>query len=203
MRASFFAAVFLASLGAQAKDETSTTIGIFSPSWSDGNVLGYATSAAASVAGINADATTYHVGCMKNAPKTECDIPTSWTIIQGPETVNFAAKYIVTESGKEGKDLTVTETYDCSLKSWTESASCSMSISGGGSMNGGKTSSSASSKITYSTGTSSYYKLTVTGGVESFTAPEATKTPDAAAAGPAGALITAGPVVAAVMVALL
>ncbi|KAK4871314.1 hypothetical protein LT330_000551 [Penicillium expansum] len=201
MRSSILAAAFLASLGAQAKDSTSTTVAIFSPTW-DNNLPGI-TSFAASVAGINAKATTYHVGCADGVAKSDCDIATSWTITQGPETVNFAAQYIATSSGSDGYDVTITETYDCSFKSWSESASCTMSASMGGTVRGGSTASSSSSKATTSVATSSYYELDVTGGVKSFTAPAATETPGAAAAGPAGAFITAAPVVAAAIAALL
>ncbi|CAP94202.1 hypothetical protein DTO013E5_9676 [Penicillium roqueforti] len=202
MRTSIFAAAFLASLGARAKESsTRTTIGIFSPTWD--NDLPGVTSYAASVAGINAEATTYHVGCMDDVAKSDCDIVTSWTITQGPETVNFAAQYVATNPGTDGYDVTVTETYDCSFKSWSESASCTMSASMGGTVRGGSTASSSSSSATSSTAASSYYKMDVTGGVKSFTAPAATETPGAAAAGPAGSLITAAPVVAAAVAALL
>ncbi|KAJ5762266.1 uncharacterized protein N7511_005648 [Penicillium nucicola] len=51
------------------------------------------TSTAASKAGINAKETIYHVGCVKDAPKSDCDYPTSWTIIQGAETVSVTAVY--------------------------------------------------------------------------------------------------------------
>ncbi|KAJ5383030.1 hypothetical protein N7517_000941 [Penicillium concentricum] len=200
MRTSIFAAAFLASLGAQAKD-ASTTIGIFSPTWA--NNLPGVTSVAASVAGINAKATTYHVGCVEGVDKSVCDIPTSWTVTQGPETVNFAAQYVATSSGTDGYDVTVTETYDCSFKSWSESASCTMSVSMGGTLRGGSTASSSSTKASTSVATSSYYKLDVTGGVKSFTDPAATETPGAAAAGPAAAFVTAAPMVAAALAALL
>ncbi|KAJ5338689.1 hypothetical protein N7452_005417 [Penicillium brevicompactum] len=203
MRTQFFIAAFLASL-AQADDASSSIRGYFSPDWKAG-WNGAWTSTAASIAGINAEATTYHVGCVKDAPKSACDLVDSITIIQGAETASFNAKYIATSSGTDGWDLTVTETWDCSLVSTTESASCTMSISAGGSAYGGKTSSSSSTSATYTTApmNEKYYSLTVTGGLESFTAPAATKTPDAAAAGPAAALITAAPMVAAAVAALL
>lgn len=204
MRTSILLAAFLASL-TQAKDSSSIK-GYFSPSWEDSQYTGGWTSTAASVAGINADATTYHVGCVKDAPKTLCNYPTSWTIIQGPETVNFNARYIASSSGKSTSyDFTITETYECSLKAWTESASCSMSVSIGGSQQGGTYASSSEATTTYTTAPQSdmYYKLTVTGGLDSFTAPEATKTADLAAGGPARSLITAAPMVAAAVAALL
>ncbi|CAI7650042.1 unnamed protein product [Penicillium bialowiezense] len=187
MRVQFLIGAFLASL-AQADDASSSIRGYFSPSWEAG-WNGVWTSTAASIAGINADATTYHVGCVKDAPKSACDLVNSVTIIQGAATASFDATYIAISTGSDGYDLTLTETWDCSLVSTTESASCTMSISMAGSAN------APMNKL--------YYSLTVTGGLESFTAPAATKTPDAAAAGPAGALITAAPIVAAAVAALL
>jgi hypothetical protein len=206
MRTSIFLAACLASLGVQADDASTSILGFFSPSWADSEWNGGWFSTAASVADINAEAITYHVGCVKGATKVACNIPTSITIIQGPETVNFNGQYIASSSGESANwDVTITESYECSLKSYTESASCTMSLSLSGSQNGGKYESSSSSKATYTTAPKSelYYSLTVTGGLESFTAPAATKTPGAAAAGPAGSLITAAPMVAAAAVAAL
>lgn len=205
MRTSIFLAAALAAL-AKADDASSTIIGYFSPPW-DAGLPEYraGSSTAASIAGINADATTYHVGCAKGAPKTDCHFPTSWTIVQGPETVSVTGKYIASSSGKSTSyDFTVTQSYECSLKSSTESASCTMSEGIKGTFNGGKYDVTSTSSATYTTApiTKSYYKLTVTGGLSSLTAPEATKT-GAAAAGPAGAFITAGPMVAAAVAALL
>jgi hypothetical protein len=205
MRTSIYLAAALAAL-AKADDASSTIIGYFVPGW-DATMLEYGgwTSTAASVAGINAEATTYHVGCVKDAPKTDCDYPASWTIIQGPETVSVSGKYIASTSGKSTSyDITVTQSYECSLKSSTESASCTMSVGMSGSIGGATYASSTSSKATYSTApiTNSYHQLTVTAGLNSFTAPQATET-GAAAAGPAGALITAAPMVAAAVAALL
>ncbi|KAJ5793524.1 hypothetical protein N7457_000123 [Penicillium paradoxum] len=205
MRASIIIAAVIGSLGAQAKD-SSSIFGYFSPSWEDSQFTGGWTSTAASIAGIDAKATTYHVGCVKDAPKSLCNYASSWTIIQGPETVDFKAKYIASSSGKDNSyDFTITETYACSLKSWTESASCSMSMSIGGEQNGGSSASSSSTKTTYTTAPKSdmYYQLTVTGGLESLATATATATADIAAGGPAGSLITAAPLVAAAVVAML
>ncbi|KAJ5201423.1 uncharacterized protein N7498_006086 [Penicillium cinerascens] len=205
MRTSIFLAAALATL-AKADDASSTIIGYFIPPWSAGLLShGGWISTAASVAGINAEAATYHVGCVKGAPKTDCDYPTSWTIIQGPETVSFTGKYIASTSDKSTSyDITVTQSYECSLKSSTESASCTMSAQMSGTYNGGKYDVTTTSSATYTSMpiSNSYYRLTVTGGLSSFTAPAATKT-GAAAAGPAGAFITAAPMVAAAVAALL
>ncbi|KAG2002755.1 hypothetical protein GB937_009520 [Aspergillus fischeri] len=204
MRASFLLPAAIYALAAHADDKT-TTIGYFIPSWS-ATLLSYGawTSTGASVAGINAAATTYNLGCLKDAPKTDCNIKNSWTIIQGPETVSVTGVYTASTSGKETSyDVTVTQSYECKIRSRTESASCTMSVGMTGSVGGATIASSTSSSATYSPATSSYYELVVTAGVDKFTAPEATKTPGVAAAGPAGALITAAPVVAAAVAALL
>lgn len=201
MLTTLFLAASLVTLGVKAEHASSTVVGYFSPPW-DAGLLQYGgwTSTAASLAGVNTEAATYHVGCLKDAPKTDCNYPTSWTIIQGPETVNFAGKYIASTSDKTTSyDITVTQSYECSLKSSTESASCTMSAGMSGSVDGGKYASSTSSKATYATApiSNSYYQLTVTGGLSSLTTPQASKTAGVAAAGPARALITAAPVVAA------
>ncbi|RAO65107.1 uncharacterized protein BHQ10_001119 [Talaromyces amestolkiae] len=207
MRTSLILAAALTALGVQA-DSSSTIIGFFAPNW-DVTVPAYGgyTSTAASLAAVNAEAATYHVGCVNDAPKTDCDYPSSWTIVQGPATVSVTAVYIASTSGKvTSYDLTVTESYECSLKSSTQSASCTMSVSISGSIEGSKWSSSTSTSATYATApiSDSYDQLTVTAGLSSLTAPEATKTGGAVAAtGVVGSMITAAPVVAAAVAALL
>ncbi|CAI7633906.1 unnamed protein product [Penicillium glandicola] len=206
MRTSLLLTAALATLGVQADDTSSLIIGYFSPPW-DAGLLEYGgwTSTAASLVAYNTKAATYHVGCVDGAPKTDCNYPASWTIIQGPETTS-------------SYDITVTQSYECSLKSSTESASCTMSAGMSGSLDGGKYESSTSSKATYTTApiSNSYYQLTVTAGLSSISTAEATTTSGTtvettstststggAAAGPVGALITAAPMVAAAMAALL
>ncbi|CAG8903417.1 unnamed protein product [Penicillium egyptiacum] len=209
MRTSFFLAAALATLGTQADDTSSDVIGYFSPAW-DAGLLQYGgwTSTAASLVTHNTAAATYHVSCLKDAPKTDCNYPTPWTIVQGPETVSFTGKYIASTSDKSTSyDITLTQSYECSLKASTESASCTMSVGMSGSVDGGKYESSTSSKATYTTApmSNSYYQLTVTAGLptgSSSTSVETTQS-TGGAPGPAGALITAAPMVAAAMAALL
>ncbi|GJP88505.1 hypothetical protein CBS63078_7556 [Aspergillus niger] len=206
MRTSYLLAAALTLFGgAHADDDSTTTVGYFIPNWS-ATYLEYGgwTSTGASVAGINAVKTTYKVGCLKDAPKTDCNMKDAYTIIQGPDTISLSQVYTASTSDKSTSyDVTVTRSYECSLKSWTESASCTMSVGMSGSDNGGTYASSSSTKSTYESPTSSYYYLVVTGGVKSFTEPAATKTPDAAAglAAPVAAMITAAPVAAAAVVA--
>ncbi|OJJ43522.1 hypothetical protein ASPZODRAFT_135978 [Penicilliopsis zonata CBS 506.65] len=203
MRLSSLLIAGLFGLAAHADDST-TTVGYFIPAW-DNELLDYSgwTSTGASVAGINAEATTYKVGCLKDAATTDCDIKHSWTIVQGPGTVSMTGVYTeITTGQSESYGLTVTQSYECSFQSYSISASCTMSFYLSGTGEGATVASSTSTKTSYATAASSYYTLVVTGGVKSFTAPEATKTPGGAGAGAAaaaaGALITAAPVVMAV-----
>ncbi|RAL13930.1 uncharacterized protein BO97DRAFT_342111, partial [Aspergillus homomorphus CBS 101889] len=204
MRASFFLAAALSALTVQADDKT-TTVGIYSPDWDvKYQMYGGWTSTGASVAGINDAATTYKVGCIKDAPKTDCNIENSWTIIQGPSTISLTAEYIASISDESTSyDLTVTRSYECSLKSWTEAASCNMLAAMTGSVDGGSISSSTSTHSSYGP-TKTFYKLVVTGGVKSLTEPAATKTAGAAVRnGAVDAMITAAPMVAAAAAAAL
>ncbi|PYH49288.1 uncharacterized protein BP01DRAFT_352809 [Aspergillus saccharolyticus JOP 1030-1] len=204
MRVTFLLAAALSVLTTSA-DDTTTTVGFYVPDWevtlpADGQ----RNSTGASVVGINTAATTYHLGCLKDAPKTDCDIDHSWTIVQGPSTVSVSGVYTASTSDKsQSFDVTVTQSMECSLKAWTESASCSMSVGMTGSLDGGSYSSSTSTHASYTT-TATLRALLVTGGVKSLTEPAATKTDGAAKGnGAVGAMITAAPVIAAAAAALL
>ncbi|KAJ5965088.1 uncharacterized protein N7479_004964 [Penicillium vulpinum] len=215
MRTSFFLAAALATLSAQADDASSTIVGFYAPPW-DVTVPMYGgfTSTAASLVAIKSGVATYEVDCLKDAPKTDCNFPDPWTIIQGPETVSLNEKYIASYSEKETSyDITVTRSHECSLKASTEFASCTMSVGMKGSTEGEKYESSTSSKATYTTApiSDNYYELTVTAGLDLLKSTEATAAATSAettastggAAGHAGALITAAPMVAAAVAALL
>ncbi|KAJ5621008.1 hypothetical protein N7510_004992 [Penicillium lagena] len=195
MRISSFVVVTLAALAA---GESTTTVGYFGVNSGLGDDIGpfFFTSTAASVAGINAVATTYEIKCLGGAPKSDCQIDAKhpWTLIQGPATYNFAASFTYTS---DQTTATYAETAECSFTHYSESASCSWSASITGSSSDGNLASSTSWTTTnIPTDSISYWELEVTGGVASFTAPQATKTPDAAVA-PAKPLITAAPLCAA------
>lgn len=205
MRFTLFLAVTLAALaaGKSNDDDSTTTVGYFGIGSGLANEIGpfWFTSTAASVAGVNAVATTYEIQCLSGAPKSDCQIESKhpWTLIQGPATYNFDASFTYST---HDMIATYTETADCSFTSYSESASCSWSVSATGSSSGGNLASSTSSTNTnIPTDSVSYWKLEVTGGVSSFTAPQATKTPDAAVAA-AKPLITAAPLGAAAAVAV-
>ncbi|KAH8431849.1 uncharacterized protein LDX57_009500 [Aspergillus melleus] len=202
MKTSF---LLIAALAGLSIAEDTTTIPYFAADWTSIEIPRY-TSTAASVAGINAVATTYAVDCLKDAPTSDCHIDKPWTLIQGSETYSFTGVYTAWETGK-GKDkddgVTVTREMQCSFTSFSESASCSMSYEATGTMSGTAYSTGTTSSSSFSTDQVGYYAMKVTGGLSSFTAPQATETPDAArAAGPARALITAAPLAAAAAVAI-
>lgn len=195
MRTSSLLAVTLAALAA---GESTTTVGYFGYNAGLGDYVGpfVFTSSAASVAGINAAATTYEIKCLSGAASSECQIDDKhpWTLIQGPSTYNFEASFTLTS---DEITATYTETAKCSFTSYSESASCSWSASITGSSSGGNLASSTSSSTSnIPTASVTYWELEVTGGVASFTAPQATKTADAAVAA-VKPLITAAPLFAA------
>ncbi|PLB45188.1 hypothetical protein P170DRAFT_440325 [Aspergillus steynii IBT 23096] len=192
-----------AALAGLAIAEDTTTVGYFAADWTSIEIPRYE-STAASVAGINAVATTYAVGCLKDAPTSLCHIDKPWTLIQGSETYSLTGVYTAGQTGKEKDNgVTVTRDIQCSFTSFSESAGCSFSYQATGKISGASYSTGTSSSSTFATDQVGYYKMPVTAGLSSFTAPQATETPDAArAVGPARALITAAPLAAAAAVAI-
>ncbi|KAH8692023.1 hypothetical protein BGW36DRAFT_386840 [Talaromyces proteolyticus] len=160
------------------------------------------TSEAASVTGINADATTYEISCLANAPTTLCQIKDPWTLIQGTSSFSFTGVYTGWISG-DVNGVTATRDMTCSFTSISESVSCSFSYKATGTTDGQSYSTSTSISGTYPPDSVTYIALTVTGGLDSFTAPQATETPKGVA-GPAAAqaMITAAPLGAAAVMAL-
>ncbi|RMJ23919.1 hypothetical protein PHISP_05226 [Aspergillus sp. HF37] len=199
MRLSLLLAPVLAALAAA---DSTTTVGYFgADNVATGVRIPFYTSTAASVAGINAIATTYRVDCMKGAPKSDCQIATPWTIIEGPGTHSFTGAYTASSEGHY-TSVTAVREMDCTFTSSSVSASCSFSYMASGTADGYAFTTSASgstSKIPSDSVT--HYALPVTAGISSFTAPQATRTPDAAAA-PAKPVITACPLGAAAAVAI-
>ncbi|KAL5362853.1 hypothetical protein BJX96DRAFT_109841 [Aspergillus floccosus] len=193
--------VLSAATAVSADDAKTTTIGFFVADVFSVTIPAY-DSTAASVAGINALATTYHIKCLDGAPKSDCQIETPWTMIQGESTFSFTGVYT---SGTASTDaVTATRDLECTFSSYSVSASCSLSYAATGSWDATaySTSTSTSTK-NIPTESVTFYALEVTGGVDSFTAPAATKTPDAAVALPAAKpLITAAPVGAAAALAV-
>lgn len=201
MKISFLLAATLAGLSI-AKDGT-TTVSCFYPEWTGITIPMYK-STAASVAGINAVATTYAVQCLEDAPTFDCKIDKPWTLIQGSTTFSFTGVYTAWQTGKEKDDgVTVNRNIQCSFTRTIESASCSFSYEATGKLSGTSYSTGTKMSSSFPTDKVGYYGMAVTGGLSSFTAPQATETPGAATtAGPARALITAAPLAAAAAVAL-
>ncbi|KAE8141032.1 hypothetical protein BDV38DRAFT_219230 [Aspergillus pseudotamarii] len=162
-----------------AKDETTTTAPYFGPEVSFWQPTYSGT--AGSVAGINAKETTYHISCTKDAPKSLCQIDKPWTMIQAQESWSLTGVYTAWSSEKDA--VTATQDYSCTFKHWSESASCALTVKATGTWGGGSWSSSTSTKVSVASDKVTTWGLLVTGGVESFTMPQATQTPGAAAIG--------------------
>jgi hypothetical protein len=199
MRSTVLLTLATALTGLVTADDKTTTIGYFGgevtltqPTYS-GTV--------GSVAGINAKATTYQINCSKGAPKSLCQIDKPWTMIQGEETFSLTGVYTAWSSKSDA--VTATTQIACSFKHYSESASCSASIGVTGTQGGGAWSSSASTTTSIASDKVSWYGLEVTGGLESFTKPQATETPGAAG-GPvnAKAVVTGLPLAGAAAVAV-
>ncbi|CAI7619744.1 unnamed protein product [Penicillium glandicola] len=174
--------LFLTALAALATAEESTRINYFGGGMDFAHEIGLHpwTSTAASVAGINAVATTYRIGCLSDAPKSDCEIATPWTMIQGPETYSLTGEYTVSGSG--------------SINAWTGT----QNVKATGTTDGVSYSTSTSTSTkNLPTDSYTYYGLDVTAGTASFTASQATETPNGGAA-----MVTAAPMGAAAVVVI-
>ncbi|CAI7570548.1 unnamed protein product [Penicillium palitans] len=196
MRITLFLSTALAALVAA---EESTRINYFGGGmqWARQANLHRWTSTAASVAGINALATTYRIGCLSDAPKSDCEIATPWTMIQGPQTYSLTGVYTVSGSGTVNA-VTGTQNFDCTFAKPTESPSCSFSAKATGTTAGVSYSTSTSTS-TKNLPTKSYtsYGIEVTAGTALFTATQATQSSNGGAA-----MVTAAPMGAAAVVAI-
>lgn len=189
--------LLLPALAALAAAQSTTVVSIFEGFVQNPYVsASYSTygSLAGSVVGINAEATTYKVGCMSGAPKSVCSIATPYTVIAGPTTVSFSQTFPIYIYGET---LSVSENVACSFTHTTESAECTIAaaVTSGGASTTTTTTKSIPTNDVY------YRSITVTGGLSLFNSPQATQTPGAAA-GPARPLITAAPWGAAAAVAV-
>ncbi|KAL4790270.1 hypothetical protein BDV19DRAFT_372591 [Aspergillus venezuelensis] len=189
-------------------DDATTAVGYFAPkdSFQDDAsttiaVPTYA-STAASIVSVNALETTLAIACLDDAPTSICSIKDPWTMIQGISTYSLSAQYTALEWNPP---VTATLDYKCDFENYSESASCTYSMSYSGSESGVERTSSYSSAVSIPTEDATYYRMLVTGGVDKLSEPEATETPGAAAgfAGPVQAMVTAAPMIAAGVVALL
>lgn len=191
-----FSTILMPALAALASAQSTTVISIFEAFVNDSP---YSVSASmytglgASVAGINADYTTYVVDCMSNAPMSECSIDTPYTIIAGPTTLSYS-KPLPIDLG--GTTVTVTQDVQCSFTHKTESAVCTNSeyVSYDGQSTSTVTTKSVPTNDVF------YKPITVTAGLSKFNSPQATEAPNAAA-GSHRPLVTAAPLGAAAALA--
>ncbi|KAL5335191.1 hypothetical protein BJX70DRAFT_375750 [Aspergillus crustosus] len=191
------------ALATLSSAEDTTTIGYFNADWDDENLaIPSYSGTAASVVAVNALETTLEIGCLDSAPTTLCSIDDAQTVIQGISTYSFSGVYTALAATPA---LTVTREMACSFSSYSLDAGCSFSLDISGSADGVEHTSSFSSETTFPTDSITYYELEVTGGVDKLEDPEATETPGGAAdfAAPFKALVTAAPVFAAGVVAML
>ncbi|KAJ5872387.1 uncharacterized protein N7529_004740 [Penicillium soppii] len=124
MRPSLILTSVLATL--VAADSSTTTISYFgldSGTNTYGADPGAYTSTAARVIGSDSTATTYEIGCLKGAAK--CALPHSVTLIQGPATYSMSGEYSIQTLGATG---IITDVEECSFTHTSESVSCSWSV---------------------------------------------------------------------------
>jgi hypothetical protein len=124
MRPSLILTSALATL--VAADSSTTTVSYFgldSGTNTFGADPGAYTSTAARVIGSDSTATTYEIGCLKGAAK--CALPHSATLIQGPATYSMSGEYSIQTLGATG---IITDVEECSFTHTSESVSCSWSV---------------------------------------------------------------------------
>lgn len=137
------------------------------------------TAVAASVVDVNALSTVLALNCAENATETFCPLETPFTYTQGPSTASISAVYATEKNGVKGK-MTLNE--GCDITSSTQDASCSASMVIGFSAGGESTSTTTTTSASFGSDEVFYRGLSVTAGAEKLTAPEATQTPEGAAA---------------------
>lgn len=178
---------------------STTIISYFGASYTFSDIpVRTSTSYAASVISLNAVATTYQINCLPSAPTSDCSLASPLTLIAGPNTFSFAEPFT---ASVEVAGVTViekgTEDLACSFTHSSESATCTVKLTVTASGAGKTTTTSLSTKVGIPTESVGYQTLTVTGGLESFTAPAATETPNVGVAG--RAMVTGVPLGAAVV----
>ncbi|KAJ5761008.1 hypothetical protein N7520_008164 [Penicillium odoratum] len=168
MRASWLIASTLAAFA--AADASSTVVSYFAASITADVDISKYTSIAASVYAIDRTATTYDVRCQSGVAKSLCaiDSQTPWRLIQGPETYSFSA---FEKINTDGGVADVLATVACSFTHTSQSVSCDQSISFDVSYNGVSTAYSTHvPSTTIDADSVSYAPLTVTAGLQAFSA---------------------------------
>ena len=195
-----------------AADSSTTTVSYFGL---DSNINTYGadpgayTSTAASIVGSDSTATTYEIGCLKGAAK--CALPHPVTLIQGSATYSLSGEYSIETMGATG---IITDIEECTFTHSTESVSCSWSVAftvSSGDLTVSTSNSDSSTSI--APDSVSWRSLDVTAGATSTISGSATEpttgaastaeaTSTGAAAAHAKPLITAAPVGAAAVAAI-
>ncbi|KAL3456252.1 hypothetical protein BJX64DRAFT_271010 [Aspergillus heterothallicus] len=190
-------ALALAGL-AVADDSSTTTMGYFQPDWDVAwNAMPSYHGTVGSVVSISSQDVTYAISCSDDAATSTCSIKHPWTMVAGPSTFTLTGVYTAYEWQPP---VTVSYDWDCKMTSYSESPSCSFSLSYTGSESGMETSSEIKTSTSWDYTTGSPYGLLVTEGVDKISEAEAEATATSSdVAGmllrPVEALITAAPVV--------
>jgi hypothetical protein len=109
-----------------AADSSTTTVSYFGL---DANINTYGadpgayTSTAASLVGSDSTATTYEIGCLKGA--AQCALPHPITLIQGSATYSMSGEYSIETMGATG---IITDIEECTFTHTSEAVSCSWSV---------------------------------------------------------------------------
>ncbi|OQD67143.1 hypothetical protein PENDEC_c044G06508 [Penicillium decumbens] len=197
-----FSALVVPVVAALAAAESTTVIEYFAATSSvpgiSVSVSSY-TSIAGTVVGSDAVGTTYRVGCMSGAPKSECSMK-PFTMLVGPNTLSYS-KTLTADI--EGYTALIGENNQCSFTSSTESARCTVTMDVTVSVDDTTTSTTSTTTISYPENSVVYDKLTVAATATGASGASATGTSSTdAAAGPHQARATAIPLGAAAAIAV-
>ncbi|KAJ6111571.1 hypothetical protein N7523_007632 [Penicillium sp. IBT 18751x] len=156
-----FSTLWVPVLAALATAESTTVIEYFAatktvPGMSV-SVSSYS-SMVGTVLGTNAAGTTYRVGCMSGAPKSDCSIDKPFTMFAGPDTLSYS-KTLTAEIG--GYTGLIGEDVQCSFTHSTESAVCTFNMDVTVSVDDITTSTMTTTTISYPEKSVFYDKLTV------------------------------------------
>jgi hypothetical protein len=186
--------------GLAAADDSTTTMPYYQPDWDTAwDAMPSYSGTVGSVVSINSQDITYAISCSDDTATSTCSIKDPWTMIAGPSTYSLTGVYTAYDWEPP---VTVSYDWNCKMTSYSESPSCSFSLSYTGSESGMETSSNIETKTQWDYTTGSPYGLPVTEGLDKISEAvddaEATATPSDVAGmllRPVEALITAAPVV--------
>ncbi|KAL2822498.1 hypothetical protein BJX63DRAFT_427064 [Aspergillus granulosus] len=192
-----------ALVGLAVADDEPTTMPYYQPNWDSAwDAMPSYHGTVGSVVSVSSQDVTYAISCSDDAATSTCSIKDPWTMVAGPSTYSLAGVYT---AYNWRPPVTVSYDWDCKMTSYSESPSCSFSLSYTGSESGLETSLAVQISTQWDYTTGSPYGLAVTEGLDKIseaataaTAAEATTTSSDGAGmlvRPVEALITAAPVV--------